>query len=730
MTLPINFFNHDAQAGGFFPQAHVGIDISGIGNRQNTLIEGIRGTGKTHILKMLKRFHVENFSTNRVLPIYVSLAQINEYVKKEPDEFRVQLYARVVDACIETLEAEKGFLTEDKRKASSAFKTIRRVFGITDDGDIQDIDESITQIKSLAEELLFQLSYDLTAEQLKSAAINEDSTSKTISAEGKFTSGVHSGSASLGYRDGEKQTVSVERSIQIMGSRLVHKNAAEFIIRFLQQIQVILDLNYSLVLLDECSEASPEAQIEIFRFFKAIRGSTSVSPGVDDCAFFVGTVYPKSKTNYPSRENDGFSFEPGQDCAMEFVQWDETDAETYFEFFENMLISRAKVVLDYKSEISTFIRDYFDAHDTFVLAAFCANGIPRRFWELTKRAYDQGIDKISHNRMRIAVQEIVNEQVLGHKSLDSDDQRIVQYIVKILTQKNEDARVKNRKLDKNTNAQGVYFSILPANLNKLQNLVMQGAIHDKSRMKSRRHSLIPHPIFGLDIAIAYAFRAIPEKNFAQVSQKDFPRCPANGFANAASFEPPKKKGSTGSFRFEMGGKVGKTSGVSATNDTGTDDVFSEAEESQAASGVVKFFFPNGYGFVSVMDGGPDAYVPRKEMLEAVSHGIDRGTAVQFQISVTERGRVATSLEINVSHQNRITEAMRTSLEAFIISQFDSSEEIDLGLLGLAMRNHFGDAITNTSWLGYGKLSWLIKALKLEGVMLDTEVPPGRLRKLI
>ena len=124
MNLPISFFNHDAQAGGFFPQAHVGIDISGIGNRQNTLIEGIRGTGKTHILKMLKRYNLENFSNNRVLPVYVSLAQINEYVKKEADEFRVQLYARIVDACIETLESEKRYLSKDEGKVANAFKTI------------------------------------------------------------------------------------------------------------------------------------------------------------------------------------------------------------------------------------------------------------------------------------------------------------------------------------------------------------------------------------------------------------------------------------------------------------------------------------------------------------------------------------------------------------------------------------------------------------------------------
>ncbi|QDG34809.1 hypothetical protein FJN13_08385 [Alteromonas mediterranea] len=727
MNLPISFFNHDAQAGGFFPQAHVGIDISGIGNRQNTLIEGIRGTGKTHILKMLKRYNLENFSNNRVLPVYVSLAQINEYVKKEADEFRVQLYARIVDACIETLESEKRYLLKDEGKVSNAFKTIWRLFGLNGETEHTNIDDSILKIKSIAEELLFKLSYDLTAEQLKSSSANENTSSNKLSAGGKLLTGLFSGNASAEDSQSKKNTSSVERSIQVMGSRLVHKNAAEFIIRFLQQIQVILDLNYSLILLDECSEASPEAQVEIFRFFKAIRGSTSIISGTEDCAFFVGSVYPKTKTNYPSTEKDGFGFEPGQDCGMEFVQWDETDIETYFEFFENMLISRASVVLGYDKGINQFIKDYFDSDDTFRLAAFCANGIPRRFWELTKRAYDHGTGQISRNRMKISVQEIVSEQILGHKTLGQNDHEVIQYVVKILTQKNEDYRVKNKTARSNIHAQGIYFSILPINTSKIHNLVMQGAIHDKSRMKSRRHSLRPHPVFGLDIAIAYTFRAIPERDFVKVARKDFPRCPANGFANAASFEPPKKR--SGKDRMPSGTPTITKESQSISQNNG-DNTFRSSSNLQSTkvSGVIKFFFENGYGFVSVMDGGPDAYVPRKEMQEAIALGVDLGTAVKFEVSITNRGRVATNVEIFTDSNNLLTDAMKGHIETFIFTELGSRNEIDLGNLASALRNHFGDAITGTSWLGFGKLSWLIKAIDIEGVELDTTVSPGFLRK--
>ena len=723
MTLPISFFNHDAQAGGFFPQAHVGFDIIGIGNRQNTLIEGIRGTGKTHILKMLRRYHLENFAATRVLPIYVSLAQINEYVKKEPDEFRVQLYARIVDACIETLEASKDYLADDQSRVSSAFQKMARVLGIEGLTHAVEIDTAIQEIKDLAEELLFQLSYDLTAEQLKSVGNSERTNTSKISGSAKLIAGVANAGIAEENIESQKDGNAFERSVQLMGSRLVHNNAAEFIIRFLQQVQVTLDLNYSLILLDECSEASPEAQVEIFRFFKAIRGSTSVLTDREDCAFFVGTVYPRSQTHYPNRKNDGFSFEPGQDCAMEFVQWDETDLETYLQFFEKMMISRAEVVLDYDRGFERFIQEYFDSETTFRLAVFCANGIPRRFWEITKRAYDAGTKKISWNRLRIAIQEIVGEQILGHTSLSAEDHDTIQYIIKILTQKNEAARVKNKEHNSKLHPQGVYFSILPSNAHKLETLVMQGASHDKSRMKSRRQSLRPHPIFALDIALAFSFRAIPEKGFADVAAADFPRCTANGFASAASFEPPKGQKLTIGKNSES--KNSPTPEYVVPSKTGSGVASSDAIE---ATGVVTYFFPNGYGFVSVNDGGPDAYVQRREMMRAVEAGVERGTAVRFTLSENERGRLAQDLVVYDNHADKPTDAMKARLSDFIQQQFDGGDSVDLGNLALVLKNHFGDAVAGTGWLGYGKLSWMLQALDLDNLEIDTSVPPGHLRR--
>ncbi len=83
VQIPNTFFQHDAQAR-FDPDTHIdpgfSIDkyISDEGN--NTLIEGIRGTGKTHILKMISTKLINKFESKRILPVYISMAEVSEFV--------------------------------------------------------------------------------------------------------------------------------------------------------------------------------------------------------------------------------------------------------------------------------------------------------------------------------------------------------------------------------------------------------------------------------------------------------------------------------------------------------------------------------------------------------------------------------------------------------------------------------------------------------------------------
>ena len=179
MELPNTFFNHDAQAGGFYPKAHVGIDVSRFGQHQNTLIEGIRGTGKTHILKMISRYYLDNFEKLRVLPIYISLAQISEHARKDPDEFRLHLYAHIVQRCVETAEIYRSFLQPDKALLENALLQIARLFRIKTEPEFSEL---LLQIKQLADLLLFKLQFDLTSKNFKDLKSDTEAVSTSTKA--------------------------------------------------------------------------------------------------------------------------------------------------------------------------------------------------------------------------------------------------------------------------------------------------------------------------------------------------------------------------------------------------------------------------------------------------------------------------------------------------------------------------------------------------------------------
>ena len=398
MDLPNSFFNHDAQAGGFYPKSHAGIDISRLAQRQNYLIEGIRGTGKTHVLKMISRYYLDRFDELRVLPIYISLAQISEHARKDPDEFRLNLYAHIVQRCVETAEVNRSSLQPDANLFEKALQQIARLFRISNKPDLSEL---LGSIKQTAELLLFKLQFDLTGKSFKESTAKALPKPAGVASLPKADLAVLDASAgSTGVVEPIYAVSESEDALNYIGSRLVHHDAATFLLEFLKQLQVILNLEYSLILIDECSEASFRSQVEVFRLFKTIRGAGSSLPNKDTCAFFVGTVYPKGETYYPTRGQDGFTFEPGQDCTMEFLQWDETDLDSYVSFFETMTLNRAREVLGYAGDFGDLRRELFGDKNAFLLPALCAHGIPRRYWELVKRAYrpERGKDPVGSSR--------------------------------------------------------------------------------------------------------------------------------------------------------------------------------------------------------------------------------------------------------------------------------------------------------------------------------------------
>lgn len=779
MELPNSFFNHDAQAGGFYPRSHAGVDITRLGVKQNTLVEGIRGTGKTHILKMISRFYLDNFVKYKVLPIYISLAQISEHARKDPNEFRLHLYAHIVQRCIETAEVYRSYLQPDKGLLVKAMEMIAKLFGIKEHGNLDDL---LVQIRQTAEHLLFKLQFDLTSQTLTDVNTQQLDDIRKMSGGIRIGAGPASAASSA---DSIAQTTfanSLEESLSYMGNKLVHRNAAGFLVEFLRQIQVILDLDYCLILLDECSEASPEAQVEIFRLFKTIRGASSGLPNRESSAFFIGTVYPQGETYYPIREKDGFSFEPGQDCTVEFLQWDESDMESYLSFFSTMTFNRASEVLEFPGDSDNLLNQLFEERKTFLLAAFAAHGLPRRYWEIIKRGYDPEAKQVLTNRVELAVQEIANDHILGHESISEQDSNFVFALVRVMTDRNRSNERKHGR-----NPQNIYFSINRRYSHLLRRMIMQGAIHDKSRMRTRKKNRRPQPVYALDLSIAYTFRVLKADEFEVTVAKDIPRGSEEDFEQAVIisskgikgiFEPKEeekaddsdlveeieaedikpgqasqgvvvayKPGKRGEIETDEGGvaifqennvdakfrksiKVGdKVSFVYKIHSSGeklalkVKKVFKVDPPIRRHEGLVKTYEVSEFGFVEVLDGGSDAYFVANDLPENLKTSIKPGDRLVFEVLDSPNGRRAININVPPALP-RVNEKSLQDIADYVIRYVNSSPtSVSLAKMAFQIRIHFGDSVSNTQWFGYSTFKNLL--LELDLVNLDmTSTAPG------
>jgi hypothetical protein len=154
-----DFFNQDAQAGGFYPETHTnpGFDIHKFISEtgKNYLIEGIRGTGKTHILKMINELCLTDYQTKKILPVYISLAKVSEWIERDLGLFRIHMYANLVLTSINTIERNKEKIElAGNPDFVKALKRIAQMFGLNEDEDFNKI---IEKIKDLHNTLLINL---------------------------------------------------------------------------------------------------------------------------------------------------------------------------------------------------------------------------------------------------------------------------------------------------------------------------------------------------------------------------------------------------------------------------------------------------------------------------------------------------------------------------------------------------------------------------------------------
>ena len=162
VVLSPEFFSHDAQAGGFYPETHTdpGFDMEKFIPEfgKNYLIEGIRGTGKTHILKMINELCLEKYSERKILPVYISLAKVSEWIEGDLALFRMHLYSNIILSSIHVIEQNRHHLElAGNTNIIKNIKKIAQMFGLN---ELENFDKIIQKIKSLNEELVNKLTYN------------------------------------------------------------------------------------------------------------------------------------------------------------------------------------------------------------------------------------------------------------------------------------------------------------------------------------------------------------------------------------------------------------------------------------------------------------------------------------------------------------------------------------------------------------------------------------------
>jgi cold shock CspA family protein len=116
----------------------------------------------------------------------------------------------------------------------------------------------------------------------------------------------------------------------------------------------------------------------------------------------------------------------------------------------------------------------------------------------------------------------VNNQILHVPPLTDDDLYLVEKIGNLLYGHNAKLRGRNRR--NNTNIpQTIYVTVPPKYKNTFQKVIMQGATHDKSRMRTGRRSRRPKPILSFDMGVAFTANVIPNRSFVVTLLQDIAR---------------------------------------------------------------------------------------------------------------------------------------------------------------------------------------------------------------
>lgn len=225
INIKPDFFNNDAQANfDFSTHANPGFNIMEIAtSKTNILLEGIRGTGKTHILKAIREQVLNEFDQQRILPIYISLAKISEYESLDEKMFRIHLYTNIVQTTVNFIMQNIKVIHNTDRNLF--IKLLNYFFIFDEDIKYRSVEEILYNVQILINNL------------------NDELLSGNIIV-------VSEGSAEIGAQAGIEQfkvngKLTEKEQLGFTINKLSHLNGSRYVVEFFRELKQILSLKYS-----------------------------------------------------------------------------------------------------------------------------------------------------------------------------------------------------------------------------------------------------------------------------------------------------------------------------------------------------------------------------------------------------------------------------------------------------------------------------------------------------
>jgi len=325
-----------------------------LGNENNQVLFGRRGTGKTHILKYLKS-QKENVGD---CCIYIDLRKIgsSDSIYNDTTLPIEQRGLRLFIDIIKVIQDEIiRYITSDKSKKEKYLHIVTPIVELF----------NTTWTKQ-------HLTGNVTGERI-------DKTSELNNFGSNFSIGKSMG---LAFNNEENNTAEQSSSIKVVGAYSTHINLMEAS----QLLQQILDTIYPHKIwleLDEFSELSTEMQIVLSDILRRV-----ISP-VKGITFKIAAIEHRTSFNQRYNTADYFGLELGADVSTinldEIMVFGNNHAQS-LSFFRQLLTLRVQANSELQQDSNQVIDELFASEKGFEELVLAAEGVPRDFFNILNKA--------------------------------------------------------------------------------------------------------------------------------------------------------------------------------------------------------------------------------------------------------------------------------------------------------------------------------------------------------